>query len=48
MLGVGKILPLSMSADHRVIDGATAAGALGKIMELLGTPEDLLPEPEEK
>jgi pyruvate dehydrogenase E2 component (dihydrolipoamide acetyltransferase) len=48
MLGVGKILPLSMSADHRVIDGATAAGALGKIMELLGTPEDLLPEPEGK
>ena len=46
MLGVGKLLPLSLSADHRVIDGATAAGALGKIMELLGTPEDLLPEPE--
>jgi pyruvate dehydrogenase E2 component (dihydrolipoamide acetyltransferase) len=48
MLGVGKLLPLSLSADHRVIDGATAAGALGKIMELLQTPEDLMPEPEER
>jgi pyruvate dehydrogenase E2 component (dihydrolipoamide acetyltransferase) len=47
MLGVGKLLPLSLSADHRVIDGATAAGALGKIMELLQTPEELMPEPEE-
>ena len=27
MLGVGKLLPLSLSADHRVIDGATAADA---------------------
>jgi len=25
MLGVGKLLPLSMSCDHRVIDGALAA-----------------------
>ncbi len=47
MLGVGKILPLSLSADHRVIDGATAAGALGKIMDLLRTPEELMPRPED-
>jgi pyruvate dehydrogenase E2 component (dihydrolipoamide acetyltransferase) len=47
MLGVGKVLPLSLSADHRVIDGATAAGALGKIMELLQEPEELMPQPEE-
>jgi pyruvate dehydrogenase E2 component (dihydrolipoamide acetyltransferase) len=46
MLGVGKLLPLSLSADHRVIDGATAAGVLGKIMELLSSPQDLMPEPE--
>lgn len=46
MLGVGKLLPLSLSADHRVIDGATAAGVLGKIMELLSSPQELMPEPE--
>jgi len=43
MLGVGKLLPLSLSADHRVIDGATSATALAKIMELLQTPDELLP-----
>lgn len=42
MLGVGKLLPLSLSADHRVVDGATAATALAKIIELLQTPEQLL------
>jgi pyruvate dehydrogenase E2 component (dihydrolipoamide acetyltransferase) len=45
MLGVGKLLPLSMSADHRVIDGGTAASALAKIVNLLQTPDELLPEP---
>jgi pyruvate/2-oxoglutarate dehydrogenase complex dihydrolipoamide acyltransferase (E2) component len=40
---VGKLLPLSLSADHRVIDGATSATALAKIMELLQTPDELLP-----
>ena len=43
MLGVGKVLPLSLSADHRVIDGATSATALAKIIELLQTPDELLP-----
>ncbi|HSV14588.1 MAG TPA: dihydrolipoamide acetyltransferase family protein, partial [Tepidisphaeraceae bacterium] len=43
MLGVGKLLPLSLSADHRVIDGGTAAAALGKIVSLLQTPDELLP-----
>jgi pyruvate dehydrogenase E2 component (dihydrolipoamide acetyltransferase) len=43
MLGVGKLLPLSLSADHRVIDGATAATALARIIELLQTPDELLP-----
>jgi pyruvate dehydrogenase E2 component (dihydrolipoamide acetyltransferase) len=43
MLGVGKLLPLSLSADHRVIDGATAATALAKIMQLLQRPDELLP-----
>ena len=43
MLGVGKLLPLSLSADHRVIDGGAAAGALAKIVDLLQSPDDLLP-----
>ncbi len=43
MLGVGRLLPLSLAADHRVIDGATAASALAKIMELLQSPQELLP-----
>ncbi|HET6251817.1 MAG TPA: dihydrolipoamide acetyltransferase family protein [Tepidisphaeraceae bacterium] len=43
MLGVGKILPLSLSCDHRVIDGATAATALSKIIDLLQSPDELLP-----
>jgi pyruvate dehydrogenase E2 component (dihydrolipoamide acetyltransferase) len=47
MLGVGKLLPLSLSADHRVIDGAAAATALAKIIGLLQSPEELLPAGEE-
>jgi len=43
MLGVGRLLPLSLAADHRVIDGATAATALAKIIDLLQSPQDLLP-----
>ena len=43
MLGVGKLLPLSLSADHRVIDGATAATALARMIELLQSPEQLMP-----
>ncbi len=43
MLGVGKLLPLSLSADHRVIDGAAAATALAKIIALLQSPDNLLP-----
>jgi pyruvate dehydrogenase E2 component (dihydrolipoamide acetyltransferase) len=47
MLGVGKLLPLSLSADHRVIDGGTAATALAKIVDLLQSPDELLPPGEE-
>ena len=47
MLGVGKLLPLSLSADHRVIDGAAAASALAKIVAVLQSPEELLPAGEE-
>src|SRR5207245_5081409 len=31
MIGVGMLLPLSLSCDHRVIDGGTAAQALARI-----------------
>jgi pyruvate dehydrogenase E2 component (dihydrolipoamide acetyltransferase) len=39
---VGNLLPLSLACDHRVVDGATAALALAKIIELLHDPEQLL------
>jgi pyruvate dehydrogenase E2 component (dihydrolipoamide acetyltransferase) len=43
MIGVGRLLPLSLGADHRVIDGGTATTALAKIIELLQNPDELLP-----
>ena len=39
---VGLMLPLSLACDHRVVDGAMAALALAKIIELLQSPEQLL------
>lgn len=42
MLGVGRLLPLSLACDHRVIDGATAALCLARVIELLQSPEGLL------
>lgn len=41
-LMVGKVLPLSLACDHRVVDGATAALALAEIVEALQNPESLL------
>lgn len=41
---VGKVLKLSLSVDHRAIDGATAQKALNRLKELLGNPELLLME----
>lgn len=32
---VGKLMPLSLACDHRVVDGATAALALAEIIKLL-------------
>lgn len=40
--GIGLLLPLSLACDHRVVDGATAALALARIIELLQDPEQLL------
>ncbi len=39
---VGRVLPLSLACDHRVVDGATAALALAEIVESLQCPESLL------
>jgi len=39
---VGLLLPLSLACDHRVVDGATAALALARIIELLQSPDELL------
>lgn len=39
---IGQMLPLSLACDHRVVDGATAALALARIIELLQSPEQLL------
>lgn len=42
MLGVGKLLPLSLACDHRVVDGASAALMLARLIELLQSPEQLM------
>lgn len=39
---VGKLMPLSLACDHRVVDGATAALALAEVVRLLQDPEQLL------
>ena len=39
---VGKLMPLSLACDHRVIDGATAALALAELVRLLEDPEQLM------
>lgn len=43
MIGVGKLLPLSLSCDHRVIDGGMAALLLARVIELLQSPDQLIP-----
>ena len=39
---IGHILPLSLSVDHRIIDGAEAARFIAKIIEYLKDPVSLL------
>lgn len=39
---VGKLMPLSLACDHRIVDGATAALALAEIVRLLEDPEQLM------
>ncbi|WP_069806840.1 CatA-like O-acetyltransferase [Vulcanisaeta thermophila] len=51
ILGIGKIrdingkklLPLSLTLDHRVIDGYVGAQFLGKLKELIEKPHEVLP-----
>lgn len=43
-LAAGKVMALSLSFDHRIIDGATAQQALNYIKELLENPELLVME----
>ncbi|MFW5799393.1 MAG: dihydrolipoamide acetyltransferase family protein, partial [Spirochaetota bacterium] len=38
----GKVLPLSISIDHRIVDGADAARFIKEIMELLADPMIML------
>ena len=39
----GLVLPLSLSCDHRVIDGAEGARFLRTVCDLLENPEELIP-----
>lgn len=39
---ITKLLPLSLACDHRVVDGALAALALARIIDLLQNPEQLM------
>lgn len=39
---VGHTLPLSMSVDHRIVDGAEAARFISRVMGFLGDPTALL------
>jgi pyruvate dehydrogenase E2 component (dihydrolipoamide acetyltransferase) len=41
-LGIGHIMQMTMSSDHRVIDGAMAAQYLATVRELLEKPASLL------
>ena len=43
-IGVGDVLHLSMSFDHRIIDGALAQNAMNELKQLLSDPELLLME----
>ena len=39
---IARLLPLSLTCDHRSVDGADAARCLAHIIDLLKRPEDLL------
>jgi pyruvate dehydrogenase E2 component (dihydrolipoamide acetyltransferase) len=39
---IGHVLPLSLSVDHRIVDGAQAARFIARVMEFLKDPVSLL------
>ncbi len=41
-LGVGQVMTTTLSADHRVVDGATAAAWMGALVDRLQSPVALL------
>ncbi len=41
-ISIAKLMPLSLTCDHRSVDGAEAARCLAYLIELLKAPEDLL------
>lgn len=41
-IGIGKMLPLSMSVDHRIVDGAEVSRFMNDILEYLSDPVKLL------
>jgi pyruvate dehydrogenase E2 component (dihydrolipoamide acetyltransferase) len=41
-VGVGMMMRLTISCDHRIIDGVTAAKFLGALRQLLENPDELL------
>ena len=41
---IGKVLPLSISADHRIVDGAEVSRFLNTIMEYLANPVSMIME----
>lgn len=43
-LTIGKVLKLSLTVDHRIIDGGTAQRAMNRLKELLADPDLLLME----
>lgn len=43
-IAVGRVMKLSLSFDHRIVDGATAQKAMNNIKRLLADPELLLME----
>ena len=43
-IGVGRVMKLSLSFDHRIVDGATAQQAMNNIKRLLADPELLMME----
>lgn len=43
-LAVGRVVKLSLSFDHRIVDGATAQHAMNEIKRYLADPELLLME----